>query len=224
MVSTYECRAAYLYVLRLDRRQIVEEFLKRNLLTGIAAGPRRVAAEPPDRHENVASTVALMQSLDRDQRAIDDRSRFDLWRIGGDKELHHLGARLALTVRRIRENLYVELPIEIAHGAPVVFSIACGRQFRIAAQMAARVNAALSESAVRMAAAWRPGAQQMLFMRALIALDGHLRGASYRQIAVAIFGTHAVRNRWRADLTLKAQIRYLVTKGRHLMNEARAHD
>jgi hypothetical protein len=55
-------------------------------------------------------------------------------------------------------------------------------------------------------------------MRALIALDAHLAGASYRETAEAVFGPKTVKERWSCDSTLKERVRYLVRKARDLMN------
>jgi hypothetical protein len=222
MVSDYGCRAAYLYVLRLDRHTIGEEFRKRLRPPGCSATARRAADAQSARWRSEIPTVAMTCTRDRAPGAIRDGCQFNLWQIGGDKELHHLGVRLALRVQRVRGPIVVELPAAISHGAPLAFLIASGRGFRSATRRAVRANAMLSGAASETAAAWRPGAQQLLFMRALIALDGHLSGATYRQIAVALFGAHAVRTRWRIDPTLKAQIRYLVAKARRFMETGNA--
>lgn len=50
------------------------------------------------------------------------------------------------------------------------------------------------------------------------ALDGHLAGASERDIAIAIFGQCMVTEKWHGDSELRARVRYLIRRGRNLMS------
>ena len=64
-----------------------------------------------------------------------------------------------------------------------------------------------------------PSAVDNRLRQALLALDGSLAGASYRQIATTIFGDERVRRDWdAASRFLKDRTRRLVAKGRALMN------
>ena len=64
-----------------------------------------------------------------------------------------------------------------------------------------------------------PSAINSRLQQALLALDGSLAGASYRQIATTIFGDERVRRDWdAASRFLKDRTRRLVAKGRALMN------
>lgn len=64
-----------------------------------------------------------------------------------------------------------------------------------------------------------PSAVDNRLRQALLALDGSLAGASYRQIATTIFGDERVRRDWdAASRFLKERTRRLVAKGRALMN------
>src|SRR3546814_7271716 len=54
-------------------------------------------------------------------------------------------------------------------------------------------------------------------MRALQALDGALAGASQRRIATVLFGEEDVAARWSPDGELRAQVRYLIQRGRAMM-------
>ena len=54
-------------------------------------------------------------------------------------------------------------------------------------------------------------------MRMLIALDAEAAGASHRDIAAALFGTERTAARWSDDGELRAQIRYLITRGHTLV-------
>jgi hypothetical protein len=64
-----------------------------------------------------------------------------------------------------------------------------------------------------------PAAAQERLRQALLALDGSLAGASYRQIANTVFGEKRVREEWSAGSRfLKERVRRLVAKGHALMN------
>ena len=64
-----------------------------------------------------------------------------------------------------------------------------------------------------------PAATHERLRQALLALDGSLAGATYRQIAIRIFGEDRVRKDWNAaSQFLKERTRRLVAKGRALMN------
>jgi hypothetical protein len=54
-------------------------------------------------------------------------------------------------------------------------------------------------------------------MRELQALDGYLAGASYREIAISIYGAAVVLQDWESG-HLKDQVRYAVREGKRLMN------
>lgn len=58
----------------------------------------------------------------------------------------------------------------------------------------------------------------MLHLRALQALDGEVAGASHREIAEVIFGAEDVFQRWATNSELRAQVRYLLRRGHHLVN------
>jgi hypothetical protein len=64
-----------------------------------------------------------------------------------------------------------------------------------------------------------PAAVQERLRQALLALDGSLAGASYREIATTIFGDKRVSEEWSAaSRFLKDRVRRLVAKGHALMN------
>jgi hypothetical protein len=128
------------------------------------------------------------------------------------------GRCLQLTVDHHARAIRVDLPINIRHGDRLAFAIPCGQRFTHLVDTAAFANATLGGRRSGPGRAWRSQTQQLAFMRALIALDAHLAGASYRQTAEAVFGTRTVRERWACDSTLKEQTRYLVRKACDLMN------
>ena len=98
MVSDYGCRPASLYVLRLDRHTVGEEFGKRNRSAGCSTTARRAADAQSARWRSEGPIVAMTCTRDRATGAIHDGCHFNLWQIGGYKELHHLGTCLALRV------------------------------------------------------------------------------------------------------------------------------
>lgn len=64
----------------------------------------------------------------------------------------------------------------------------------------------------------RGAAEPIITMQSLQALDGHLAGASERDIAIVIFGARMVMEKWNGDSELRAKVRYLIRRGRNLMN------
>lgn len=59
--------------------------------------------------------------------------------------------------------------------------------------------------------------QTRMLIRTLQALDAHLDGASIRQTAEALFGAERVKADWYRDTPLRDQVRYLIRRGRYLM-------
>ena len=60
----------------------------------------------------------------------------------------------------------------------------------------------------------RPDRVALAHLRSLQALDGAFAGATQREIASVVFGQACVANSWHADGELRAQIRYLIRRGR----------
>ncbi len=60
--------------------------------------------------------------------------------------------------------------------------------------------------------------QTRMLMRILQALDAHLDGASVRQTAEALFGAERVKADWYRNTPLRDQVRYLIRRGRQLMD------
>jgi len=60
--------------------------------------------------------------------------------------------------------------------------------------------------------------QTRMLMRTLQALDAHLDGASARETAEALFGAERVKADWYRDTPLRDQVRYLIRRGRQLMD------
>jgi hypothetical protein len=210
----FHYRASYLYLLRLDQAEIEEEFRRR---LPRSATSSRDSLEPEEA-VSLAKGPGSVAVLSR-QTGTPPASHmpFDLWQMSGKRTIEHRGTGLELSIHSGVERVYLTLPREISHADPIAFVVPCGKPFRKAARAAARANAALSGQRMTHGCAWRPPPQRLLLMRALIALDAHLEGASYRQTAEAVFGIRAVLDRWGSDTSLKEQTRYLVRKGRALM-------
>ncbi len=60
--------------------------------------------------------------------------------------------------------------------------------------------------------------QTRMLMRILQALDANLDGASVRQTAEALFGAERVKADWYRNTPLRDQVRYLIRRGRQLMD------
>jgi hypothetical protein len=71
--------------------------------------------------------------------------------------------------------------------------------------------------AATLAALSRPPRSALMHMRALQALDGAAAGASQREIGVALFGRERVTAEWHPDSEVRAQVRYLLERGRGFM-------
>ena len=57
----------------------------------------------------------------------------------------------------------------------------------------------------------------LLHLRALQALDASQAGVRQRDIAAAVFGAEAVRDRWSPDSELRAQVRHLLARAEGLV-------
>jgi hypothetical protein len=213
-------RASYLHLLRLDRFELEAEFRRRGLqsVARPASSPDvrtcQVAVKTAGGSREFAVRVIAHEPLED----LATHQQFDLWKIDARRALEHRGSGLRLEINHGQRALNVDLPASISHGDRIGFVIPCGKHFRQGMRAAAQANAALIGKPSALGCVWRPPPQQLVLMRALIALDAHLAGASYRQIAEAVFGGRAVRERWGSVSTLKEQTRYLVRKARSLMN------
>jgi hypothetical protein len=215
----FHYRASYLYLLRLDRFELEAEFRRRLQSVTRPARSARVRTSQATVmtarcSTQIASRVIASETLGEPAT----HQQFDLWKIAARRALEHRGDSLRLDIDHGHRAIHVELPSAICHGDRIGFVIPCGKHFRQGMRAAAQANAALIGKPSALGCAWRPPPQQLVLMRSLIALDAHLAGASYRQIAEAVFGGRTVRERWGSDPTLKEQTRYLVRKARSLMN------
>jgi hypothetical protein len=206
--------ASYLFLLQLDREEIEAVFRERRGRASCVGGSRCHSNDHIGRARRPGTTDI---SCVRTSGAHPVPLQFDLWGINGLRALEHTGTHLRLAINHGHDAIHIRLPTDIGRGEYLAFEIPCGERYGSRARAAARANSMLSGTHSLCASSWRPPSQQLLLVRALIALDAHLSGASYRQTAEAVFGRKAVRERWTRDGTLKEQTRYLVRKARVLM-------
>lgn len=101
-----------------------------------------------------------------------------------------------------------------ALGAAMPFAFAIPPDGRAEARLReARDMLASTSSHQTSLVARRSSSEPIITMQSLQALDGHLAGASEREIAIAIFGLRPVRETWHSDSELRARVRYLIRRG-----------
>ncbi|WP_375782190.1 DUF2285 domain-containing protein [Nitrobacter winogradskyi] len=142
---------------------------------------------------------------------------FDPWTFPGRKAIGHDGSRLALKLCRRGRSWHLQIAGALDAGMPFTFAIApddrAGARLREAHEMFTAMAGHPADIAGR-----RGATEAIITMQSLQALDGHLAGASERDIAIAIFGTHMVTEKWHGDSELRARVRYLIRRSRTMMN------
>lgn len=135
----------------------------------------------------------------------------------GRKTLGHDGNRLALKVCRCGRSWHLHIADALDAGMPFSFAIApddrASARLREAHEMLAVIAGQRADLV-----GWLGATEPIITMQSLQALDGHLAGASERDIAIAIFGARMVMEKWHGDSELRAKVRYLIRRGRNLMN------
>lgn len=144
---------------------------------------------------------------------------FSLWKVPGHKTLLHDGAGMLLTAQINQEILRLTLDAGVQEDRPFAFHLPARPDVRaswpiVSAILALFASPKLSRSTAKL----RPNRQLMLHLRALQALDGEAAGASHREIAEVIFGAQDIFQRWTTNSELRAQIRYLLRRGHHLVS------
>ncbi len=135
--------------------------------------------------------------------------------MAGRKSLTHDGERLWLHGGNGRELVSLALSDDVVAGMPFAYALPAG-----AGPQSSRytLEAALTllqdTSPATPTAVARPSRSAVVHMRTLLALDGAAAGASQREIAVVLFGEEDVERRWSPDGELRAQVRYLLQRGR----------
>jgi hypothetical protein len=150
----------------------------------------------------------------------DRKTQFSLWDIPGRKSILNGGRHLYLTSQVGAGTLRLQVSSLLCDGAPFAFVVSVGADPRSSWAARARVRSILSRHRTPRSSIQRrqPTRSQLLHMRALQALDGALAGASQREIAVVLFGSDIVIEKWHADGELRARVRYLIRRASALMN------
>lgn len=141
---------------------------------------------------------------------------FDPWAMPGRKALGHDGSRLALKLCGRGRSWHLHIAGALDAGMPFTFVIApddrAAARLREAHEMLAVIAGQRTDLAGQ-----RSATEAIITMQSLQALDGHLAGASERDIAIVIFGARIVMEKWHGDSELRARVRYLIRRGRKLM-------
>ncbi|HQS44816.1 DUF2285 domain-containing protein [Reyranella sp.] len=142
---------------------------------------------------------------------------FDLWTFPGRKTIGHDGGRLALKLTRRGRSWHVHIAGALDATMPFTFAIAPDDRADARLREAKELLAVIATRPAGFTGQ-RGATEPIITMQSLQALDGHLAGASEREIAIAIFGARIVKEKWHGDSELRARVRYLVHRGRALMN------
>ena len=228
--------AAYLYILHLDRYGLAWEYLRRNeeyrehwqhqaqcpdpaMRWGCAT------FEHPDRDARDACPQWVIESPDRihlipaSQEHPSDHP-FSLWMLRGSRSLMHLGSHLTLHIQSSFLNTYVCVDPTVEEGKPYAFMVRADQwcRERLRATSVAIEQFFHSHTARSASHVYPLNRTALTHARTLQALDGVYAGASQRDIAAALFGDHRVQSQWTSDGELRAQVRYLIRRGKDWMN------
>jgi hypothetical protein len=144
---------------------------------------------------------------------------FDFWRLTGRKSLQHDGERLVLDRESGDGCVRVHLGEALCDGGPSRYVVPAGRTIECYRRMldpVIRWMAGRSDPVGRSIS--RPPLGAVVHMRALLAHDAIGAGASQREVAAALFGDDIVAERWHPDSELRAHVRYLLDRARHLVD------
>ena len=241
MDAPWTCWAAYLYALHLEPVSRAWEYLRRNpryvrdwmrfrrrasqriaARWGLAVliDPRLDAREAfPVWATGAPAPVRLVRD---EYRSAEGREapvdHFSIWHLAGRKSLFGDGADLQLMIRSSPKSAQLHLADRLCAGDRFAYQIPAGAPQGAALRTVAAFHALHSApSDGRQRQAERPGRTELFHARALQVLDGLAAGASQRELATAIFGHATVARSWRPDGALRAQVRYLIRRGRAMM-------
>ncbi len=230
--NNWEPSAAYLYVLHLDAAGLAWEYLRRNPAyreTWHQSGTASCQAqqwglsflEDPDldaRQARPTWRIGARRTIELVPLPDPAAHVLDLWAIAGRKSLVDDGQRQWLYGECGRELVALTLSPDLQDGAPFAYAIPAGVEpARYRFTLEAALTLLQRARASTPAALARPSRTAMTHMRALQAIDGVHAGASQRRIATVLFGEAEITARWHPDSELRAQLRYLVRRGRGLM-------
>jgi hypothetical protein len=147
-------------------------------------------------------------------------ARFSVWSLPGRKVILHDGTQLRLGCSDFSGTWRLSWPSDLADGDPLGFVMTSGPDLRAQWSAISDFTQILKAdfSVTQHARLCYPSRLSIVHMRTLQALDGYFVGASQREIGAALFGDDAVGQRWLADGELRAQVRYLIRRGRALLS------
>jgi len=241
MDAPWTCWAAYVYALHLEPASRAWEYLRRNpryardWMRFRRGASQRIAArwglavliDPGLDAREVSSVWATGATapvrLVRDEyRLADGREapvdHFSIWHLAGRKSLFGDGADLQLMIRSSPQSARLRVADRLCAGDRFAYQMPAGAAQDAALRTVAAFHALHGvPSDGRQRAAHRPSRTDLFHARALQVLDGLAAGASQRELATAIFGHATVARSWRPDGALRAQVRYLIRRGRAMM-------
>lgn len=142
--------------------------------------------------------------------------RFSLWALPGRKRVTHGGGDLTVTAVDGPQHLRFTLSAEVEEGS--AFSLAVPLDGKLRVRLPAYQAQLRAIAGERPQPAFRPATRSaLLHLRALQAHDAAQAGARQRDIAAALFGAAAVKDRWSADSELRAQVRHLLGRAEGLV-------
>ena len=241
MDAPWTCWAAYVYALHLEPASRAWEYLRRNpcyardWMRFRRGTSQRIAARwglavliDPRLDARETSPVWAIWApapvrLVRDEYpSAEGRGapgdHFSIWHLAGRKSLLGDGADLQLILQSSPRSAQLHVADRLCAGDRFAYQIPAGAAQGAALRTVAAFHALHSvPSGGRQRLAERPGRTDLFHARALQVLDGLAAGASQRELATAIFGEAAVARGWRPDGALRAQVRYLIRRGRAMM-------
>jgi hypothetical protein len=232
-LPTWRGSAAYLYTLRLDPVCLAWEYLRRNALyraTWATQSPRAIAPatswglkswEDPGRDARSAEPIwwpTPVSSVVLTPSSVGDAApTFKLWCIPGRKSLMHDGRGLRVTATHPLGVTRAVLDPDLAADRPYGYQMSAGASLDVRCRAVKAFDASYgSAEGAQSSIRFRPTRSALIHARILQSLDGADAGASHRDIAEALFGSEAVIADWSPDSEIRAQVRYLLKRGRAL--------
>ena len=237
--NAWQSSAAYLYILELDRIELAWEYLRRNKayrgqwqdagdaapVTSAKTWHCKRLVDPkidarnafPEWLPNSVSALRVVPAHPEDESL-----KFSLWRLPGHKILRRTRSAFLLHGHTARSICRFSLSPRVTHQSAFAYQIPAGLDPDLATSLIRQINAAMtaelhSETHASVAIG-RPKRESLMHMRTLQALDGAEAGATHRAIAESLYGTKDVWRRWSKYSELPSHIRYLLRRGRALVD------
>jgi hypothetical protein len=230
----WQATAAYLYVLRLHRLALAWEYMRRNPDYRLQWQQRNTtqtsaaywgcaALEDPDRDARDVTPVWLASPDIVSMipaRSQPQGQAFSVWNTRNSRQLTHTGTHLQLQMGNAPHPLYIDLDPHLEDGEPFAYLVNADHLIRERLRAVATVDDHFNgdSNAYMLPPSQRLERSGVTHARTLQALDGVHVGASHRDVAIALFGEHQVHSRWTADGELRAQVRYLIRRGKAWIN------